>query len=240
MITKLLFAAHHAALYIKNHPQILFALALLILIPLLFLYTGQQFLDVGQANQERLQKDRLGLMHDTLSSLLFATNFDIEVAEVELQRIATLNPDIIDYTIAKREGATIVALARAEGGVMSIAEEELELYKNAALRNDESIIFEYSVDGSRVWSSYRMVEASSGEMYFINTKTSLELIDTLFASRERSAYFSLVFVYLFMIGLAFWHIRLTDYRYLYIAAQKNNESDRLGRKEVRTKNHRVI
>jgi signal transduction histidine kinase len=53
---------------------------------------------------------------------------------------------------------------------------------------------------------------------------SLRSIDDLFASREQSAYFSLIFVYIFIAALAYWHIRLTDYRYLYITAKKANET----------------
>jgi signal transduction histidine kinase len=60
-------------------------------------------------------------------------------------------------------------------------------------------------------------------MYFIYTQISLEQTDALFKSREQSAYFSLVFVYCFIIALAYWHIRLTDYRFLYIHAKKANE-----------------
>ena len=61
MITKLFSVLLKAALYVKDHPQILFVLILLIVFPILFLYTGQQFLDVGRANQETLQQQRVGL-----------------------------------------------------------------------------------------------------------------------------------------------------------------------------------
>jgi len=224
MISSLLLAVEKAALYVKNHPQILFALVLLIVIPLLFLYTGQQFLAVGKANQDRLQKDRVGLMHDTLSSLLYATNFDIEIAERELRRISSLNPDIIDYKIAKKEGTEIITVVALDTDAVGTAEVDDDLYKNASLRTDESIIFAFSNSNERIWSTYRALEDENGSMYFIFTQLSLRQIDALFASREHSAYFSLVFLYAFMIALAFWHIKLTDYRYLYIKAQKVNET----------------
>lgn len=223
MISKLISAVYTALVYVKNHPQILFALMLLIVIPLLFVYTGQQFLEVGKSNQDRLQKDRVGLMHDTLSSLLSATNFNVELTQQELDSIVSLNPDIVDYKILKKDGSNIVVLASLRKEDVGDDELNLDLYRNASLRVDESILFEEDIEGVRIWSAYRAIESEAGEMYFIYTKLSLEQIDTLFSSRENDAYFSLLFVYLFVIALAYWHIRLTDYRYLYIKAQKANE-----------------
>lgn len=224
MISRVLFALQKAALYVKNHPQILFVLILLIVFPLLFLYTGQQFLDVGRANQERLQKDRVGLMHDAFSSLLLGTNFNIEVVRNELSRVVAQNPDIIDYKILKSEGQQIVPIVAFNETDLGIPEEDRDLYRSASVRLDESLIFESENRDGRTWSAYRAVESDQGELYFIYTAMSLKTIDDLFASREQTAYASLIFVYFFIAALAYWHVRLTDYRYLYITAKKANET----------------
>lgn len=224
MISHMLFALQKAVLYVKNHPQIFFVLILLIIFPLLFLYTGQQFLDVGRANQERLQKDRVGLMHDVFSSLLSATNFDTDIIQSEFNKVAALNPDILDYKISKSEQGKIIPVVSFLDEDTGISGNELDLYRNASVRLDESIIFEVYENGERVWLTYRAVANEAGILYFIYTKLSLKSIDDLFSSRERMAYFSLVFVYFFIAALAYWHIRLTDYRYLYINAKKANET----------------
>lgn len=223
MITYLIQAITKAVLYVKNHPQILFALMLLIVIPLLFLYTGQQFLDVGKSNQDRLQKDRIGLMEDTLSSLLFATNFDMGLAQSEMDRIAHLNPDIKDYKILKKDGSTIVPLVARNHEALGVPEKNVEVYRSASVNVDESIIFESVNDDGRIWDAYRAIEGKDGVAYFVYIEVSLAAEDSLFKSREQSAYVSLIFVYFFLIALAYWHIRLTDYRYLYIKTQKESE-----------------
>lgn len=223
MISRLLFALQKAVLYVKDHPQLLFALMLLVVIPLLFLYTGQQFLDVGKANQDTLQKERVGLMQDTLSSLLTATDYDLVVIDSELRRIAELNPDITQYVIAEHIGGDIIPVVAKDAQRIGVPETNTNLYRNASLRTDESIIFEQYKGEARIWDVYRAVEGTEGVMYFIYTEVSLEKIDALFRSREQAAYFSLLFVYLFVIALAYWHIRLTDYRYLYMKAQKANQ-----------------
>jgi len=226
MISKMIYALKGALVYIKNHPQILFVLILLVLFPLLFLYTGQQFLDVGRANQDRLQKDRVGLMQDVYASLASATNFNAEILQNEFAKVAQLNPDIVDFTFSKSIGGQIVPVAAMDLEAIGspITGEALEFYRNASLRRDESIIFETFEDKARTWHTYRAVVADDGNLYFIYTKISLKTIDALFVSREQSAYVSLIFIYCFILALAYWHIRLTDYRYLYITAQKANET----------------
>ncbi len=213
-----------AVLYVKKHPQVLFALMLLFVIPLLFLYTGQQFLEVGKSNQERLQKDKVGIMHDVLVSLLQATEFNLPVAATELAHLVEQNPDIIDYKISREEGGVVTPLLALATTSIGVPETNLELYSNASLRKDESLIFEYTESGDRVWAAYRALRAPTGELYFVYTKISLAHVDALLASREYEAYVRLLFVYIFLVLLAWWHIKLTDYRYLYNEAQKAIET----------------
>ena len=223
MISKLIQVLRIALVYTKNHPQLLFVFALLIFLPLLFLYTGQQFLDVGRANQDRLQKDKVGVLHDAFSSLFLATDFDEAIAQKELSKIASQNPDIIDYTLSKQSDGTITPFVAMNSNEVGVSIAEIDLFINASLRTDESIIFEFYESDVRIWSAYRAMRTADGSLYFLYTKISLGDIDALFATREQKAYFSLIFVYCFVIALAYWHIRLTDYKYLYLKAEKANE-----------------
>ena len=223
MISKMLYAGQHALKYIKEHPQMLFVLILLIIIPLMFLYSGQQFLDVGRQNQDRLQKDRIGLMQDTFASILYSSNFSGEIIQKEIVRIADSNPDITDLKIIKLTGRDMQHLAALDTELIGTTEEYVELYRNAAVRLDESLIFEVFSNEGRVWMTYRALQAEDGSYYFIYTEVSLQAIDNSFKRGERDALYSLLFVYMFILALAYWHIRLTDYRYLYIKVQKANE-----------------
>lgn len=223
MISKFLYASGRAFGYIQQHPQIAFVLILLIVFPFLFLYSGQQFLDVGRANQERLQLDRIGVMHDVLSSLLSATGFNVELTAHELSKIAELNTDLIDYSILVGDAEGLRVLASMDDTPADISDSQ-DFYRSAAVDPDESIIFETATGNERLWNAYRAVRGGDGTLYFIFTQTSLRSVDSLFAEREQSAYFSLIFIYAFIIAIALWHVQLTDYRYLYISAKKANET----------------
>jgi signal transduction histidine kinase len=224
MISYVLSVLLKGVLYVRNHPQIFFVLILLIAFPLLFLYTGQQFLEVGRANQETLQLQRVGLMHDVFASLMAATKFEPQTLQTELTELAGLNPDIIGFRVLQNQNGAIIPISSLNEAAIGIPEENTDLYRNISIKLDESIIFEEFVNGERIWNAYRAVQTVDGGLYFLHTEMSLRAIDDLFASREQSAYFSLIFVYCFIVALAFWHIRLTDYRYLYIAAQKASET----------------
>ena len=224
MISKTLYALSRALGYVKQHPQLAFVLILLVAFPLLFLYSGQQFLDVGRANQERLQLDRVGVLHDVLASLLTATDFDVTVAGRELAKIADLNQDIVNYSISRGDEAGLQILVQKTEVDANSDALNTDFYRSAAVDPNESIIFETQSGEERLWNAYRAVVADDGSLYFIYTQTSLRSIDMLFAEREQSAYFSLIFIYAFIIALALWHVQLTDYRYLYISAKKANET----------------
>ncbi len=211
-------------MYLKQHPQIIFALMLLFVIPLLFLYTGQQFLEVGKYNQDRLQKDKVGIMHDVIVSLTAATNINVDLFEAEMDKLVAQNPDIVDYKLLQATPEGIVTLSSFKESEKGKKEENTEPYSSAALLPNESIIFEATEYNVRFWYSYRSFTDSVGGQYFLYTKSSLQAIDQLFATREFDAYIRLIFIYLFLLILAIWHIKLTDYRYLYNEARKAIET----------------
>lgn len=220
MISKLLYAFESGALYVRQHPQVLFALLLVIVLPLAFLYSGNQFLEAGKSGQDRLQKERIGMLHDVFTSLLVNTSFDAAIADNEISSIASLNSDITKFRIAKFEGGKIIPIAALDDAVVGVPETAEDGYQNSAVRSDTSIIFEYFVNDNRIWQSFRSVPREDGSMYFIFTETSLAQSDNLLLSKKRTAYVTLALIYIFVLLIAFWHIRVTDYRYLYKRASE--------------------
>ncbi len=201
----------------------LFVLVIIFIIPLFFLYSGQQFLEVGRQNQDRLQKDRIGLLQDSFASILYATNFDISLVQPEIERIASDNPDIVDFKIVKLQGKDFIPVASLDTTQIGVPEEYTDLYQNAVVRLDESLIFEVHTIEGRMWLTYRALQRDIGDYYFIYNQVSLTAVDNAFKTAERKAFYYLAGIYIFILALAYWHIRLTDYRYLYTQVKKANE-----------------
>lgn len=223
MISKALYTIQAALTYSRQHPQLLFVLALLFLLPLLFLYSGQQFLEAGRANQDTVQKSRIGIMHDVFAALVTINSESQGVLQTEVEKLISQNPDIETFTISKLNDESLQVLASSDAARTDEMVPYTDLHRSAAVRSDESIIFEVHTVAGRQWLSFRSVEVSPGEFYFIQSESSLAASDAVFAAREQSAMYSLIVVYVFIIGLAYWHLRLTDYRYLYIKASEANE-----------------
>lgn len=224
MSLALLFSKLRAgSTYTKEHPNLIVIMAVLLVFPLLFWYTNQQYLEAGQKNLERVQKDRVGLMHDVVASLLYATDFNTVTAQTELTRIAALNPDIKEFTIAKQEGSNVISLASLDAGTINEPEPNPQFYKNSLVNVNESIIFPALENGEKFWHVYRALETQSSDIYFMYTKLSLAAVNASINNNIQSANWSLVYLY-FAIGLlVFWHIKMTDYRYLYQQSKEANE-----------------
>lgn len=223
MISKLLYTIQGALSYSSKHPQILFVLTLLFLLPLLFLYSGQQFLDAGRTNQDSVQKSRIGIMHDAFVSLVQTNAEAPAVLQTEIERIQSTNPDIVSFTITRLQSGELKMLASSDSEQVGETTEYTDLYRSAAVRSDESIIFEIFTNDGRQWLAFRSIEVAPGQFYFIQTETTLAATDAVFAAREQTALYSLLIIYAFIIALAYWHVRLTDYRYLYLKVREANE-----------------
>ena len=224
MISYILRTMKAGAESLRNHPQILFIVALLIIIPILFLYSGQQFLDAGRENQDKLQKDKIGILHDVVVSFMVATDFDVKIMQAEIERISRVNNDIKDFRVVSIEQGVVSPIAALDVNVIGKLEPFTDMFVNATVRQNESLIFEVPTDEGRVWLAYRAVFDEKGRAYVVYTKTSLVSVDQSFLDREHKAMLSLAYIFAFVIGLAYWHIKMTDYSYLYKREHQQNET----------------
>ncbi len=223
MIDRFLFFFSSGSLYVKKHPQLLMTVLLIIVIPIAFLVSGQQFLSASRENQERLEKDRVGMMHDVFSSFLIASNFNPELIQAEVESIARHNPDITKFRIAHEEGSTVRIIASLNHDSVDALAADPNAYRIGNTNPNESLISPYAQNGIRYWQSFRLVRTTEGDDYYIFTETSLEHIDTLFASRIMTAYYWLIGLILIIIFLVVRHVRLIDYSYLYEETKRANE-----------------
>lgn len=188
------------------------------------LYTGQQFLEVGRSNQDRLQKDRVGLMQDVFATLLEASDFNETLIQTQIDSLSALNPDITAFRIVTETNEGFVPIAALSADVIGVYEPDPELYRRASLSLDETVIFEFSATHGRLWQAFRTIRSQDGDVYFIFTEFDLSAIDSAFASKERDVLWSLLVVYVIFIAVAYWLIRQTDFRNLYLQSKQESET----------------
>ena len=225
MIRTIATALHSGVRYIQQHPQLIMTLLLMVVIPIAFLVSGQQFLTAARENQERLEKDRVGIIQDMLASFLHATDFNVERMQYELDYLASLNPDITKLRIAKKEGVHIrvVSALDSESIDTLLDDAAAKTYRIGNASPNESFISPLAYQGVRYWQSFRLVQTDQGDEYYIFMETSLAHIDSLFASRIMTAYYWLIGLVILILLLLVRHVRIIDYGYLYRETKKANE-----------------
>ena len=223
MISRVLFAFEHGFGYLKKHPQLLLTIFLIILIPIAFLVSGQQFLKAGQEQLNRIQKDRIGIMHDVFASLVERTQYDAVLLQEEITDLARLNPDFTQFRIVVFTNNELIPIAALNPDRIGQPETETDLFDYAAIRDDETVIFEFYKDSERTWQAFRMVRATDGTVFYVFTENSLAATDQLFSNQINRAYWWLVGLLLLVLFFVIRHVRMIDYSYMYKETKKANE-----------------
>lgn len=219
MISRILYAFEQALTYVKHHTELQFAFVLILVLPLALLYTGNEFLEAGRTNQDKLQRDRVGMLHDSFVSVLRVSEFDPMVVQAEIDAVTALNPDITKFRVIKQSDGLFVPIAAIHAEKIGVPEAAIDVYQAAAVRFDESLIFPFSENNVRYWQAVRSIR-DNDTTYFILTENSFAQVDAYIHSREQAAYVTLILMYLVLLGIAYWLIRLTNYQALYADAQK--------------------
>ena len=218
MIHRILSLLNDGIRYVRQEPQILLTLTLVLVIPFAFWYTARDFKDVGRANQTRLEHDRIGILHDVFVSLIYAADGDSKILQEEIMRIGSQNPDITLFRVAKETVNGIVPIAALDLSAVGITD-EADIYRLAYTHPDESLIVEYFKDDERYEQGVRLVQFAD-ETFFIRTEVSRAELDALLRSREIGAYFTLVFVLVIVMALVLRHVFIINYGYLYKEAKR--------------------
>lgn len=230
MFDSLKKTASHSIRFLKENPQILYTAFLLIAIPAAFLLSGQQFLDVAQKNQERLEKERIGLMQDVFASLLSAGEYfetglprqnDADVGDSFLQSVVrdiqAQNLSLEAFKVVIRRGGENTVIASLNTNEVGKEDSfNRTLYQTAGLEAGQSFIFEDYVDGVRHWKAVRALTDLQGEVRgFVFLDTSMAYIDDLAARNVRNAYLILFGIIFVIVLLLVRQAKVVDYAVLY-------------------------
>ncbi len=209
--------------FVKDNPQVLYTIFLLIAIPLSFIFTGQKFLDVAKSNQERLEKERIGVMQDVFVSSIHISEHMKMKEHVFLQEvidgISKQNQSIEQFKVILRKNGKNIIAASLNGD--EIGKEDFKnkkLYDMVGVKLEGSVILElFDEDGDRHWKAARAIisDAESGVGGFVFTDTSMAHIDNIAERNIREAYIILFFIIFAIFILLVRQARIVDYAVLY-------------------------
>jgi len=216
------FVARGAA-FVRDNPQIIYTLFLVITLPLAFLWTAEKFLEVSTRNQERLEEDRIGTMHDIFVGFARDHIEDPLLLASRIKEFVTQNESFTEIRVTRYPEHTIIA-SRDPQELGSIDERYADYYKLAGPET-ETLVFEEIQNSIRYRPAFRAIVDESGHVLgHLMTNTSMEHIDTLSKQNIRRAYLLLVAIIIALILLLARHARIIDYTVLY---QKLKELDHM-------------
>ena len=220
MISKLLRTLEQGIRVMRSNTRLLFVGFLIFALPLLFVLVTQSFFDTAYSNIQTSEKRRVGMLHDSLASLIHETTLSHKELEKIISTNAKQNLDIKEIRIVKKTPEGFLITESLQQELIGSYEKETDIYQSALGATDSSLIFPFFINGVRTWQVVRNVSAPDQSTYYIFSEHSFELLDSTMSARRQLSYFGLSFIFLFLIGLAYWLARQTDWHKRHDFLQK--------------------
>lgn len=198
----------------RNNSRLLFIGLLLFAFPLLFLIVSERFFDAAYTNIQTAERQSVGSLHDALQTLLQTQPLNAESVAAFSRSQKEQNSYINEIRVVERTPEGLRVLNSLYSDKIGSLEETTDVYDSTLSAGSNSFIFEFSRGNERIWQAVRPVQ-TAGHQYFIYTEHTLGALDDVMAARKMESYYGLIFVFIFLIALAYWLNRLTNYEQRY-------------------------
>jgi len=206
--------------------QIIYTLFLMICIPCAFLLSGQQFLESSNLNQERLERQSISLLQDTIAAISPDKINDNAYFSNLISYLKHENPVITEFIVTRLEDNHPVVIASLDETLVGKIDTMNEsVYKDfQGMMNGKSVIIPEMVDGVRYWRAYRGIVDPKGNVSgFVLTIFSMRDIDAVAAEGVYRAYVFLAFIVILIFVLLVRQARIIDYAVLYRRLSEVNQ-----------------
>ncbi|MEK7636176.1 MAG: HAMP domain-containing sensor histidine kinase [Patescibacteria group bacterium] len=203
--------------FLRENPQVFYTILLTIVIPLAFLFSSQEFLTVAQTTQERLEKERIGIMQDTFVIFAEQKLSDADFLQKKIESLRAQNETFLELKVVRLDkNAPRIIASLKKDEIDTFDEINQHLYAPASINPSTSFIFEVSEGGGRGWKAVRGILNENRELvgFFYSTVSMAEL-DSLISKKIRNAYFFLVAILIVIITLLIRQAKMIDYARLY-------------------------
>ena len=208
--------------FVRNNPQIIYTIFLVIVIPLAFFLTSEQFLRVAREDQNRLERSRIGVLQDVFA--LFAKwNLDDTKFLHDRVRVVAHETDTMTnfQVLGTEDGESFPILVsmngEEEGTMLTPDPHTLSLLRTAMAHPAQSVSSEVFNGGVRYWRSARAITATTSNTAVGYVFTELSMAQGDYVARRNifDAYMTLLLIILLIIMLLIRQARIIDYATLY-------------------------
>ncbi len=221
MISKLLFTLERGWKQVQANTKLLFLVAILFVFPLLIVLAMQQFNTVATANIQTSEFKRTDTLHSSIVAVLLSS--DIETVGKLLQTLALDSNDLTSlrvYQTTLANDAQIIASAdQSELNATSTFSTVLQLGK---IEINQTFTVPLTTAAGRIEQAVRYVEVADQD-YYIFSEYSRAQTDSLLAKRKQDSYLLLTLIFSFLIALAYWVNRQSDWKKRHNKIKQNLE-----------------
>ena len=89
--------------FFKSNPQVIYTALLILVIPMAFILSNQQFLNVAKTAQGRLEKERIGMMQDVFVAFASARLSDREFLQQKIEELKKQNEILAEIKLVRLE-----------------------------------------------------------------------------------------------------------------------------------------
>ena len=204
MISKILNTLEQGLNVMRSNSRLLLVAILVFVFPLLFVSVTQSFFSTAYHNINTSEKNRIGILHDSLSAIIKDTPDYKPVVEKLIATYTKENPDIVKIRIVDRDNTGFKILVANDPSLVGTYEKTDQAYQTLPLSgSNNSFIYESTIDGVRTWQAFRSVDTGDNELY-IFSEQHFDLIDSVMTARRQQSYFGLTAIFVFLIALAYW------------------------------------
>ena len=213
--------------FLLANQQLAFTFLLFLIIPGIFIFSSQLFLSVAQENQERIERDRIAMVQDTIAEMAPILLTNEKKLQTAIVKLAEQNENISRLRIVERRGTEFIILASKNSELNGTPDEEnLVGFRASIFERQRSHIFTVRINGIRHWVAFRALVADPDEevRHFLLTDISMAHIDTIAAQNIFKAYVFLALLVVIILLVLLWQARVADYATLYKRLKEVDET----------------
>ncbi len=208
---------------IKQHNQLMLIAVLIVISPLLFIYTFQQFVYIAKANTNTVLQEKIKILQDTVE---FAVRSDSYKDPDVFLHFLSDQEDLEKIRILEQSGENLIILYDFDNTKIGTIETNQQPFRASLLGNGETMIFNIKIEDRPITQAFRYIDNQNNNDIYIFTQHDFSKINALLDGRILKSYIILSFIFLFIIALAYWIASQINYSKLYtLTLNKLRERD---------------
>lgn len=212
MISNILIALENGLKAMRLNAKLMLVGVLVFVFPLGFIWVSEGFFSASYDNIYLAQKHRVGIMHDSVTALIRNDESNRLLMSNVMKSIVQDNTDLTKFRVYMDTPNGLIAVASEDDDVLGQYDPSAEEIKKLGFSKVLDFqLLEFIIDGDRVWQAYKWIPVGTTD-YYIFTELNLSQTDQAMAFRRQQSYYSLTAIFVFLLALAFWLRKQTDWK----------------------------